>query len=206
MSAAARAEVVEPVVPVAPVPVSLAPPLPAITPAPADVEAHAWEGFEGEDSGDLVTNAEKGWVYSWLRPADYPPLSVQIQHERQKLINRGWVPCSGPLYVGAPRPEFVPNRPELEIWRCSQGCYDNEWRIDMARSVLDRRFADRHYRWVEKGTKRPGLPANIVAAMYAYHGLMQIPGKPIPPTREQLIALVRRMPVHPGAESVTASW
>lgn len=178
--------------------------LPPIVPMPANVEDLAWEGLESEDSGSPVVNGEKGFVYSWLRPADYPPLSVQIQHERQKLVTRGWEPCSGPL-CKVPRTEYVPNRPELEIWRIPQARYDNEWRVDMARSVLDRRYADRHYRWVEKGNKK-GLPVNIAQAMYAFHGLMAIPGKPLPPTRDQMIAMVRRMPVHPGVERVSDAW
>lgn len=180
-------------------------PLPAIVPTPANVDDLVWDSLAGEDSGDLVVNAEKGYVYTWLRPADYPPDGRQIQHERQKYVTRGWEPRNGPLCKN-PGPEYVTNRPELEIWRVSQARYDNEWRADMARSVLDRRYADRYYRWTEKGNKKPGLPAGIVSAMYAFHGLMVIPGKPVPPTREQLIAMVRRMPVHPGVESVSDAW
>ena len=185
------------------VPVTVAT-LPPIIPTPENVDDLAWQSFETEDSGSLVANAERGHVYGWLRPADYPPDGRQVQHERQKLITRGWEPRNGPL-CKAPGPEYVPNRPELEIWRVSQSRFDNEWRVDMARSVLDRRYADRHYRWCEKGSKK-GLPQNIATAMYAFHGLMAIPGKPTPPTREQMIAMVRRMPVHPGVEAVSDAW
>lgn len=180
-------------------------PLPSLV-AAANVDELAWQALESEDSGSLVTNAERGYVYTWLRPADHPPDGRQIEHERQKLLMRGWEPCSGPLRQGQPGREFVANRPELEIWRVTQARYDNEWRVDMARSVLDRRYADRYYRWCERGNKKGGLPPRLAEAMYAFHGLMKIPGKPAPPTRDQLIAMVRRMPVHPGVEVIEDAW
>ncbi len=178
----------------------------ALAAAPTNVEERAWEDLDNDSSGSDVVNAEKGYRYQWLRPADYPPNGVQVQHDRQKLINRGWEPCSGPAYNGTPRPEYVANRPELEIWRIPQKRFDNEWLVDMAKSVLDRRYAARYFAHCEKGGQNGGLPKNLAEAMYAYHGIMKIPGRPTPPTREQIITMVRRMPVHPGAETRSESW
>ncbi len=181
--------------------------VPVLSPAPANIEDRAWEELDDDGSGSEVVGAEKGYRYTWLRPADYPPNGVQIQHERQKLVNRGWEPCSGPAYRGAtPRREYVANRPELEIWRVTQKRFDNEWLVDMARSVLDRRYASRHFAHCEKGGQKSGMPQALAEAMYAYHGLMAIPGRPVPPTQAQIIAMVRRMPVHPGAERRSESW
>lgn len=182
-------------------------PLPPIVPPPEDIDEYAWQGLDSEDSGSDVANAEKGYRYTWLRAADHPPDGRQIHHERQKLVTRGFEPRSGPLYKGAmSAPEYVPNRPDLEIWRIPQKRWDNEWLVDMARQVLDRRYASRYYAHCEKGGQKGGLPKNVEEAMYAFHGIMQIPGRPVPPTREQLITLVRRIIPHPGNEKLSNSW
>lgn len=181
-----------------------------IQPAPQNIEELAWGSLGDEDTGSLVVGAERGWVYGWIRPADYPNDGRELRDVRQRLVTRGWEPVTGPLYKGPPRVEYVPGRPDLEVWRMAQARWDNEWRVDMARQVLDSRSAERYWRHHVKENAaargRGGLPKNVEDAMLAYHKLVVFPGRPNPPTREQLITMVRRMPVHPGKEQTTDAW
>jgi len=181
-----------------------------ILPPPENIDDLAWSSLGNEDTGSFVSNAERGYVYSWIRPADYAVDGRELRDVRQRLVTRGWEARTGPLAQSATNPELIPGRPDLEIWRMSQARWDNEWRVDMARHVLDQRSAERYWRHHVKqeapGRGRGGLPKNVEDAMLAYHGLVVFPGKPTPPTREQLIAMVRRMPVHPGKEPTTEAW
>lgn len=170
-------------------------------PAPED---RAWGLLDREEAGVLVVGEEPGYRYTWIRPADYPPDGREVQAIRSRMQSRGWEAVSGPLYTGPARHEYVPGRPDLEIWRMPQARWDNEWRVDMARQVLDRRSAERYWRH-KKGGQVGGLPKHIEDAMFAFHGLVHYPGRPNPPSRDQLIAMVRRMPVHPGKE-IESAW
>lgn len=186
------------------------PPLPELTPPPANLDEAAWGGFDHEDSGSFVVNAEEGWVYSWIRPADYPADGRELQALRQKSVTRGFEPVSGPYYKGAPRLEYVQGRPDLELWRIKRERWDNEWRVDMARQVLDSRAAQRYWRHHVKENAprrgRGGLPQDIENMMLAYHGLVSFPGNRAAPTRDEIIARVRRMPVHPGSNTNGKAW
>ena len=176
-------------------------------PPPADLEERAWDELDGDSVGGIdIVSAEPGWRYTTLRPADFPIDGREIHTIRQRMTTRGYEPCNGPLYKGKPRKEYVPGRPDLEIWRMPQARADNEWRIEMARQVLDKRAAERYWRHNVKGGRKGGLPPKLEEGMLAYHGLLTLPGKRPPPTREQLIAMVRRMPVHPGKEQTVDAW
>lgn len=196
---------IEPAAVTPPIVVTTATVLPAIQPPPEDLEARAWDALEGDSASTDIVGAEPGWQYTTVRPGDFPVDGREIQSLRQRMTTRGYEPCNGPLYKGAPRKEYVPGRPDLEIWRMSQARADNEWRVDMARQVLEKRAAERYWRHNIKGGKKGGLPPRLETGMLAFHGLIKLPGDQAPPTREQLIAMVRRMPVHPGKET-TDAW
>jgi hypothetical protein len=180
--------------------------LPPIEPPAADLEERAWDELDDDAGAVDIVGAEAGWRYTTIRPADYPIDGREIHAIRQRMTTRGYEPCNGPLYKGKPRKEYVPGRPDLEIWRMPQARADNEWRIEMARQVLDKRAAERYWRHNIKGGRKGGLPPRLEEGMLAYHGLITLPGKRPPPTREQLIAMVRRMPVHPGKEQTVDAW
>lgn len=181
--------------------------LPPIEPPAADLEERAWDELDDDSAGGIdIVGAEPGWRYTTIRPADFPVDGREIHTIRQRMTTRGYEPCNGALYKGKPRREYVPGRPDLEIWRMPQARADNEWRIDMARQVLDKRAAERYWRHNVKGGRKGGLPAKLEEGMLAFHGLLTLPGQRKPPTREQLIAMVRRMPVHPGQEQTIDAW
>lgn len=199
----AKAEAATDPVATEPAPVIPTVTLPPIQPAPDNLLDKAWEELDGDSGPADIIGAEPGWRYTTIRPADYPVDGREVHAIRQRLTTRGYEPVSGPLYKGPPRPEYVAGRPDLELWRMPQALADNEWRIEMARTVLDPRAASRYWRHSIKGGRRGGLPKNIEDGMLAFHGLITLPGRN-PPTREQLVAMVRRMRVHPGKEQEEA--
>lgn len=166
--------------------------------ASGKVEDGIW-GSIGKEGGDgIVVNAEPGWDYRWLVATDYGPDGRALHAARQGLVDRGFEVISGPLYNGPPRREFVSGRSAVELWRRPQRLADEEWRALLAKSCLDERYASQYHRrcCAEGAPQTRYLPEALEYAMLVIHGLAKDTQR-LNPTREHVIALARRAPVHP---------
>lgn len=147
--------------------------------------------------GDIA-NADPAYQYIYTPARDYVAAPAALVDWRLKMRARGFVPRNGPEYSGTPCPEYHSSEPSAEIWRRPKGLRDDEWRASFAALCLDNRhFASYHLR-------HPGaeawIPKSLRDALYQRHGLVG-DGKPevnTPELRARIIALCRRMKVHPG--------
>lgn len=139
-----------------------------------------------------VANAEAGWQYTYILPGDFGDGASLTAH-RTRLVDEGYAPVKGGLYMGPVRREFVPGHGAAEIWRRAKKFADAEFLARLSDTVLNPLWAAYYKRHPR------GLPEPVMTAMFAFHGLMPLPADKRAPTREQLIDIVwKHVDVHPG--------
>lgn len=167
-------------------------------PASGSVEDGIWGAVASDQGTGVVVGAEPGWDHRWLTPTDFGPDGRALHQARQGLVDRGFAAISGPCYSGPVRKEFVAGRPGVELWRRPSKIADEEWRALLAKSCLDERWASQYWRRCcsEGAPQTRYLPEALEYAMLVIHGLAKDVNR-LNPTREHVIALARRAPVHP---------
>lgn len=166
-----------------------------------------WDVLDEGASSDLVSGTEHGWDYRFLIGSAYPADGRALYEDRQRLAERKFVPVSGPLYKGPARREHVPSQPTAEVWRRPQAEADDDWRLELARSCLNRQFARAYFRrCVTHQVATRWLSEPLEYAMLVFHGLAKDTKGvfPIPRSlaheRKVIINLARRTVVHPNAD------
>jgi hypothetical protein len=137
----------------------------------------------------VVQGAAPGLHYSIFFTGDHAP-SVCDQM-RDALSRRGYEPCNGPRYSGAPRSEYVPDRPTAEIWACPTEIRDDEWRD----SLLD---CLRDPQWFRSEARKPevrSISARLLQLGHTYHKLMRTDGNAAKTAWADLEAHVLNTPV-----------
>lgn len=147
----------------------------------------------GKSAGELV-GTDPGRDYRYTPARDYPPDGVALEDWRNRLAARGFVAENGPRAKG-PTAVFHPSEPTAEIWSRPQALADDEWRArHLATNVLRRSFFV-HFK--NHPTQAPRMSERLRRAMFAYHGQSDRRGDGRP-TKEEILALCREEPVHPG--------
>lgn len=167
--------------------------------------------------GSLVVNADPNTDYRFLEPDTYPADGRALTAARQRYMDRGYQPITGPLYKGEPRREYVPGR-SVELWARPIELAEEEWRADFCRRLLDERWVQIYWRrcCAEGAPERRWLPdlgavgEALEYAVLVVHGL-QKDTKRLAPTRDNIVAFARRVPVHPRrttaqTDPVRAAW
>lgn len=131
---------------------------------------------KGRITTALVVNGEPGYEYTFIS-LDEASQPAEFDGARQRLSDRGFEPCAGPWYDGAVRSEYVPTRPDVEIWRRSSADRRVEWIARIANAVRNE-----GYRHIQ--VTRPHLPREIIKGMKDYDA------KPRRITMEELQDLV----------------
>ena len=166
-----------------------------------------WAKVEGDGLRSKIRNAARELDYRILDTALFPGDGRALYSERQKLMNRGFEPISGPLYKGDARPEFV-DIATAELWARPRDLDDEEFRVRVARQCLSEWFANYYFRrcCAEDAPEKGWLPEALEYAMLVHHGLlddtkhlMRRPGAERDLARERLIItnLARKVKVHP---------
>lgn len=89
--------------------------------SPKALRKRAKEHAERQVSGRrgyFVKNTKKGWRYFFFNPRGRP--FEHLRSLRERLMERGYAPCNGPLFTGKPGPEYVPVVPGAEIWKTTE--------------------------------------------------------------------------------------
>lgn len=166
-----------------------------------------WASVEGDGGRASIRNAKAELDYRLLDTAQFPADGRQLYSERQKLVDKGYEPISGPLYKGPVRTEFV-GVATAELWARPIELENEAFRVRIARSCLSERFAQYYHRrcCAEDAPEKRWLPEAIEYAMLVHHGLLQDtkhlmsrPGEPRDHARERLVItnLARKVDVHP---------
>lgn len=161
-----------------------------------------WGNIGDGDVGGVVVNGNINEDYRFLVATDYPADGRALHQARQELADRGFEPISGPLYTGPTRREFVAGRAAVELWSRPKALADDEWRASLAKSCLSSTWAQMYWRrsCMEGAPQVRWLPEALEYATLVVHGLAK-DTKNLRPTREHIIALARRAPVHPAGTS-----
>lgn len=104
--------------------------------------------FRRHKSTGVVQNAADGLHYTVFFSGDHHESSCNQM--RDAYERRGYEPVNGPRYEGAPRPEFVVDRPTAEIWCCPAEIRDDEWRDSLLECL-------RSAAWVADEARKPEL-------------------------------------------------
>lgn len=141
----------------------------------------------------MVVGAEPGYQYTYISAGECRT-PQEFQARRQRLVDGGWEPRSGPLYSGPMTSEHVPDQPSAEIWRRTHEVEGYEWLRDLCESMKMELWATLYLRgshW---------LPAPVHEALLAYHGLVPLPAGIPRPSLEQVFDLAwQHVKPHPGA-------
>jgi hypothetical protein len=144
-------------------------------------------------SAGVVVGAEPGYQYTYVTGSECRT-PQEFQARRQRLVDGGWEPRSGPLYTGPMTSEYVPDQPDAEIWRRTHEVEGFEWLRDLCECMKMELWTSLYLRgshW---------LPQPVHEALLAYHGLVPLPSGVPKPTLEQVFDLTwQHVKPHPGA-------
>lgn len=152
------------------------------------------------DHGGEVRGGDDAYQYHSFLPGDFASESEMTGH-RQRLVDEGFEPRSGP-YAKGPPTEFVVGRGDAEIWRRPKEVYNAE--------LFDRLFSCiSNKMWMQQYMRHPRgqLADELAFAAKVYHGLEKPPAGKQRPTLEQLRKLaLRTVQIHPGEPKRAIGW
>lgn len=146
-----------------------------------------------------LVNADPDRDYRYIVLADYFSADgVRLNDERNRLASRGFSPCNGPRAKKGSN-VYHPMHPGAEIWERPIAIAEDEWRaLRLARNILNPAVFVHYVAHPSEFCSKP-----LFAAAKAWHDKGLTAEQK--PTRDEILALCRAEPVHPGA-GAKARW
>lgn len=145
--------------------------------------------YRRRQSHGVVQNADPKLHYSVFFTSDFP--AAVCDQMRDALERRGFDPCNGPRFEGAPRAEFVADRATAEIWACPLEIRDDEWRESLLECLRSKTFVVDQ----ERKPETRSVSMTVLNRAKAYHKALRTDGEAAKAEWEALENLVFTTPI-----------